>query len=89
MIDYHNHSLVNTFPTTNDLAIHSIAVNEQFCVTGSADNFVRVWNLDFSEFIMEAKHENTIASVDISTDGLRIICGTLYGSIGLLDRTNH
>lgn len=73
---------------TNDSAIFSIAVNEAFCVTGSEDKFVRVWPLDFSEFYLEAKHENTVCAVDISSDGLRIVCGTLYGSIGLLDKSN-
>jgi len=26
--------------------------------------------------------------VDISPDGLRVACGTLYGSIGILDKSN-
>lgn len=34
---------------------------------------------------MEAKHEGTVSSVDISQDGIQIICGTNNGSIGLLD----
>lgn len=86
-INYQTEALEATYQT-NDSAIYSIAVNEAFCVTGSEDKFVRVWPLDFSEFYLEAKHENTVCSVDISTDGLRIICGTLYGSIGLLDKSN-
>jgi len=87
-INYLTESLEATYQT-NDSAIYSIAVNEAFCVTGSEDNYVRVWPLDFSEFYLEAKHEDTVCSVDISTDGLRIICGTMYGSIGLLDKSNQ
>lgn len=81
--------LVKIFNTGKDAAIYSIAVNEQFCVTGSADNYVRVWNPDLSDNIVQAEHQDTIASVDISGDGLRIICGCLTGTIGLLDRNNH
>ena len=32
--------------------IYSIALNEAFCVTGSEDQLLRVWPLDFSEFFM-------------------------------------
>lgn len=74
---------------TNDASIYAIAVNEAFCVTGSEDNCLRIWPLDFSEFLMEAKHEGTVCSVDISADGLRVVCGTLYGCLGLFDKSNQ
>jgi hypothetical protein len=35
-------------------------------VTGSEDQFLRVWPLDFSEFFLEAKHEGVVLSLDIS-----------------------
>jgi len=35
-------------------------------VTGSEDQFLRVWPLDFSEFFLEAKHEGLVLSLDIS-----------------------
>lgn len=87
-INYHNEQLEATYKT-NDSAIYSISVNEAFCVTGSEDQFLRVWPLDFSEFFMEAKHEGTVCCVDISMDGLRVIAGTLSGSIGVLDKANQ
>lgn len=37
---------------------------------------------------MEAQHEGTVNSVDISQDGLKVVCGTMYGSIGILDKSN-
>jgi WD40 repeat protein len=64
-------------------------VTEAFCVTGSEDTYLRVWPLDFSEFFMEAKHEGTVCAVDISPDGLKVICGTQYGSLGMLDKSNQ
>jgi hypothetical protein len=38
---------------------------------------------------MEAQHEGTVSAVDISIDGLKVVCGTLYGSIGVLDKSNQ
>jgi hypothetical protein len=38
----------------HDGPIHSVAINEGFCVTASADRFLRVWPLDFSDFFLEA-----------------------------------
>jgi WD40 repeat protein len=38
---------------------------------------------------MEAKHEGTVCAVDISTDGLKVVCGTQYGSLGILDKSNQ
>jgi WD40 repeat protein len=69
----------------HDSGIHSLAVNEAFCVTGSDDQYLRVWPLDFAEFFMEAKHEATILAVDIAPDGVEIACATGHGSIGVLD----
>ena len=63
-------------------------MNDAFCVVGSEDCYLRVWPLDFQEFFMEAQHEGTVGSVDISPDGLKVACGTLYGSIGVLDKSN-
>jgi WD repeat-containing protein 90 len=86
-VNYATEQLEATY-RTNDSSIYTIAVNEAFCVTGSEDQYLRVWPLDFSEFYMEAKHEGTVCSVDISADGLRVVCGTLYGSLGVLDKSN-
>ena len=85
---YWTEKLLKTF-RTNDQAIYSIAVNETFVVTGSEDMYLRVWALDFSEFFMEAKHEGPVCSVDISADGRNIACGTLNGSLGVLNKSNQ
>lgn len=58
-INYATEALEATY-RTNESAIYTIAVNEAFCVTGSEDQYLRVWPLDFSEFFMEAKHEGTV-----------------------------
>lgn len=87
-VNYQTETLEATYKT-NDGAIFSIAVNDAFCVTGSEDTFLRVWPLDFQEFFMEAQHEGTVSAVDISPDGLKVVCGTKYGSIGILDKSNQ
>jgi len=86
-IGYHSGVLEMVF-RTNDEAIHTISLNENFAVLGSADKYFRLWPLDFTEFIMEAKHSNTVCEVNTNKDGLRVACGSLEGSISILDKSN-
>lgn len=65
--------------------IHSISINEGFCVTGSGDCFLRVWPLDFSDFYLQAQHKGAIHAVQISLDGLHVLVGTANGTVGVLD----
>ena len=69
-------------------AILALAVNEAFCATGSQDGFLRIWPVDFSEFLIEAKHDTGVCAVDISYDAMEILCGTLGGAIGVLNVQN-
>ncbi len=39
----------------HDGPILSLSINEGFCVTASADKYLRVWPLDFSDFFLEAQ----------------------------------
>lgn len=87
-INYETETLEGTY-MTNDSAIYSIAIDQAFCVTGSEDQFLRLWALDFNQFLMEAKHEGTVCSVDLSADGLKVACGTLNGSLGVLNKSNQ
>ena len=87
-VNYDEETLEATY-RANDSAIYSISINQAFCVTGSEDQYLRIWTLDFNEFLMEAKHEGTVCAVDISADGLRVACGTLNGSLGILNKSNQ
>jgi WD40 repeat protein len=60
-----------------------------FCVTGGEDQVLRVWPMDFSEYILEAEHEGIITSLALSEDGMHVACGTSSGGLGVLDLTNH
>lgn len=58
-VNYHTEKLEQAYRTNGTdadgkpIPIHSIACNEAFCVTGSADKYLRVWVLDFSQFFMD------------------------------------
>ena len=68
-----------------DKGILSMVVSEAFCVTGSSDGYLRVWPIDFTKFLIEAKHDAGVCSVDLSFDNFEVLCGTLNGSVGLLN----
>ena len=87
-VNYLTEKVEATYQTC-DSAIYSIAVNEAFCVIGSEDHHLRVWGLDFREFFFEAVHDSIVCAVDFSADGRSIACGTLHGSLGVLDKSNQ
>ena len=73
----------------HDSCICSLSVSAGFCVTGSEDQCLRVWPLDFSEYFLEAKHEGIVISLDISNDSLKVISGVSSGGLGLLELDNQ
>ena len=87
-VNYHSMDLEGVFQL-HDGAIEAIAASEGFCVTGSADCFLRIWPLDFSEVYLEAHHEAPVTSVDITQDSLKVTCGTSNSTIGVLDMTTN
>lgn len=84
LIDYDTRNVVCVYQL-HDAAINCLSISEGFCVTGSEDRFLRVWPLDFSDFFLEAQHEASVASVQVSLDGLRVLVGSRNGAIGVLD----
>lgn len=69
----------------HESSICSLVVSAGFCVTGSEDQYLRVWPLDLSDFNIEAKHEGVLISLDISLDSQKVACGTLTGGLGIID----
>jgi hypothetical protein len=45
--------------------VNAVAANEGFCITGGGEGLVRIWPLDFADFLIEAKHDGPIRSLDI------------------------
>ncbi|CAM9725981.1 unnamed protein product [Scytosiphon promiscuus] len=87
-VSYHTRNLLCVLQL-HDGPILSLEVKEDYAVTGSEDKFLRLWPLDFSDFLMEAAHESAVASVCSSADGLKLAVGTSAGSIGVLDVMTH
>lgn len=74
----------------HDGPINSLVANSQICVTASSDNFIRVWQLDFSDYLLEVPHEDGgIMSVDISHDGAMIACGAKNSSLVILNMATN
>ncbi len=65
--------------------IYTLTVNEGFCITGSADGYLRVWPLDFSDYYLQALHPAPVVCGDVSADGLRVSAVTEAGAIGVMD----
>jgi hypothetical protein len=56
--------------------------NSERFVTGSADGFVRVWScVDFGASSMFGRHLAEVVSLDISSDGLRLVSGDRNGRL--------
>lgn len=55
-MSYHTRNLLCVLQLHNG-PILSLEVNEDHAVTGSEDKVLRMWPLDFSDFLMEAAHE--------------------------------
>jgi len=85
-INYFTRELEGVFKV-HEQSICAISVSAGFCVTGSEDQFLRVWPLDFSEYFLEAKHEGVVMSLDVSADALQVACGSSNGGTKLL-KTN-
>ncbi|KAK6171134.1 hypothetical protein SNE40_019389 [Patella caerulea] len=71
--------------TGTGICINSMFVSEAFCVTGSDDGFLRLWPLDFANVYLEAEHEGPVTAVNLSSDGMKILAGTITGNLGILD----
>jgi len=87
-INYLTRELEGVFKI-HESTICSLAISSGFCVTGSDDQYLRVWPLDFSEYFMEAKHEGVVCALDISLNASMVICGIANNGIGLLDLGNQ
>ena len=53
-VNYGRRTLERIFQL-HSAAINCIIASEGFAVTGSDDNYVRVWPLDFADFLLEVR----------------------------------
>lgn len=60
-----------------------------YAVTGAEDNKLRLWPLDFTDFLLEAKHEGVVTNIRIALDGRKLSIGTAAGTLGVLNVSEH
>ncbi|KAL4455065.1 hypothetical protein ABPG74_006447 [Tetrahymena malaccensis] len=87
--DSENNYQLETLYQCHAGAITSLCLSAGFCATGSEDKYIRIWPLNFTEFLIEAKHEGVVISLDISLDSLKIACGTSNGILTVFDRSTY
>ena len=58
-------------------------------MTGAEDNKLRLWPLDFSDFLLEAQHEGVVTNIRIALDGRKLAIGTAAGTLGVLNVSEH
>jgi WD40 repeat protein len=71
------------------LSIRSITTHSGYTVTGSDDNKLRLWPIDFTDYLLESQHEGCISNIRISNNGRKLAVGTLSGTLGILNISEH
>lgn len=70
-------------------AITSLLILKGFAVTGGSDKKLRIWPLDFHDFLLESIHESSPLLITSSASDKKLIVGTSSGTLGVLDTTSH
>lgn len=58
-------------------------------MTGGEDQLIRVWQMDFNEYILETDNDGVVTSLTLSEDASQVACGTSTGVLSILDLTNN
>eukprot|EP01041_Mallomonas_annulata_P004233 gene4233-8422_t len=87
-IDYIREQVLSSYHL-HEGAIRSLAIDNGFLVTGGDDCKLRVWPLDFSDFLLEAHHEGAVSLLTLSEDGTKLAVGTRCGTLGVLTLSSH
>lgn len=69
--------------------IRAMSINSAYAVTGGDDCKLRIWPLQFTDFLMEAFHEAAVTHVFVSQDARLLTVGTASGTLGILDVFDH
>ncbi|CAF1001384.1 unnamed protein product [Adineta steineri] len=66
-------------------SISKLVCTDNFCLTGSKDGYVRVWSRDFTQVYIEAKYDQTISGLILSSDQTRVLISTISGLLNILN----
>ena len=69
--------------------ISSLMMTSGFAVTGSTDLKLRIWPLDFTDYLLEAAHESNITCIHGNDAGKLLVVGTVSGTLGVLTTATH
>ena len=83
-VNYDSKELEGVFQL-HEGAIFSITVTDRFFVTAAEDCFLRVWPLDFSEFLLETKTDSWVYSVAVNSSNSLVAYGSSNCSLSILN----
>lgn len=66
-----------------------MSFQHRYAVTGAEDNKLRLWPLDFTDFLLEAQHEGCVTQIHVAVDGRKLCIGTDAGTLGVLNVSEH
>ncbi len=71
-----------------DIEAIAFTPDSQTLITGSYDDFARIWDIDSNREEAQWRHQDRILAIAVSRDGTKIATGSRDGSISIFDRTN-
>lgn len=87
-ISYQTEQVLSAFQLHTE-PINVFQVYSGYAITGSDDQRLRIWPMDFADFLLEARHEGGVKMVSGGKNGRILLIGTKAGTLGLLDVTQH
>jgi WD40 repeat protein len=87
-IDYLKENIICAYHL-HQSSITSFTIHNGLAFTGSSDCTLRLWPMDFSDFVMEAQFEGSVTAIKIDVDGVNMLVGTSSGTIGVLKIHEH
>lgn len=87
-VDPITEKIVCSFQLHNS-SILTLFIQGGYAVTGSQDAMLRVWPMNFSDFLLEAHHEGPVSSVHVTGGGKKLVVGTTAGTLGVLNVVEH
>ncbi|MFT4640309.1 MAG: WD40 repeat protein [Verrucomicrobiales bacterium] len=73
---------------SRDVEIIAFTPDSSTLVTGSNDNYVRIWDIDSNKELSKWKHQDRVQAIAISHDGQKIATGSRDGDVLIFDRSS-
>lgn len=74
----------------HESAITRVIATASFIATSSRDGLVRLWPHDFSDYLIEARHDSEVTDMLVTPgESPQVLCAQADGSLGELDMTSQ